>query len=262
MNNEKKEFEELCKKVRNDIIDQSYKSKIGHIGCCMSCVELVTYLYFHYLTKNDYFILSKGHACMTQYVVLHEKGSISTKEFNTIGLKGSSFAKHPNKDEKHGIRISTGSLGHGLGVAAGIAYGVRKQRKKSKVVVLLGDGECQEGSIWEALMFIAHYNLNVLTIIDYNQIQALGYVKDIVDLNSLVYKLDAFNFDMFIIDGHDVSEIDKFFSVTMKEFRKRPTVLIMRTIKGKGMGKFENTLESHYHVLTDETYKMCKECIK
>ena len=259
----RQEFEELCRKTRHGIIGQSYKCKSGHIGCCFSCVEFMVYLYFHYLRRKDKFILSKGHACMGYYSILKEKGIMPLKVFESAGMNGGKLGKHPDKHPEWGIECSTGSLGHGLGVGCGIAYANKLDKNDNKVVVLLGDGECQEGSVWEALLFIAHHKLsNLLTVIDYNNIQAMGNTNDIISLYSLSEKLKAFNFDVCLIDGHDYDHLDRFFKAYKFDYnRETPLVLILKTIKGKGMGKFENTLESHYHVLTDETYRMCKECI-
>lgn len=256
-----KEFEDKVRKIRNDIVDQSYKSKTGHIGSAMSCTDIITYLYYEYLTSNDYFILSKGHACMALYSVLYDKNIISKKDFDNIGIDNGTLLKHPNKNIKLGIKVSTGSLGHGLSLGAGIAYGLRQTHKRSKVVVLLGDGECQEGSVWEAAMFIAHHNLNVLPIIDCNTLQAMGRVKDIINLYPIVDKLKSFGFDVYLIDGHRPSHLDRFFTVTTKEYRERPIALLLHTVKGKGMADFEGKLESHYHILDENTYKRCKECI-
>ncbi len=265
----KNELIEKAKKIRNNVIDMSFRAKSGHIGSSSSAVDILTYIYFNFMNVNpknpfdenrDYFFLSKGHACTAFYSTLHEKGFIPKNILDGFGKDGGTLNKHPDKNVKFGIELSTGSLGQCLSVGAGLALGFKKNLKNNRVLVLLSDGECEEGSIWEAALFAAHHKLNnLIVLIDYNKIQALGNTNEIVNLEPFVEKWKAMNFEVFRVNGHDFEQIDSAFKKISKD---KPTAIIFDTIKGKGIPFLENTLKSHYHVLNEEEHKMCKECLK
>jgi transketolase len=241
--------------VRKDIIKMLGVSGSGHPGGSLSSVELVVSLYFKHMNfdvKNinapdrDYFILSKGHACPVLYTVLAHLGCFNIAELYTLRKNGSRLQGHPAKDKGlPGIEISTGSLGYGLSIGAGIAAGIKQIKKNNRVYVLMGDGEQQEGSVWEAVMAASHFKLdNLCAIIDNNGLQIDGYTKDVMNIEPLVDKYRSFGWSVITIDGHNFEEIDKAY----KQFKfehKKPTAIIAKTIKGKGVSYMENLSEWH-----------------
>ncbi|PIU22408.1 MAG: transketolase [Candidatus Diapherotrites archaeon CG08_land_8_20_14_0_20_30_16] len=258
------DLEKKAKKIRNIIVDITYNSKCGHLGSSLSCVEILTYLYFSFLNFNnsnkDHFILSKGHACAALYATLFEKELIDKETLDKFNINGGLLNKHPDKNLEYGIEFSTGSLGHGLSLGAGIALGLKKDNTSNKVCVLLGDGECDEGLVWEGAMFASHFNLNNLYIfVDYNKIQALGETKKVMALEPLVDKWIAFGWEVHNINGHNFKEIEEALKPTKS---KKPKVIILNTVKGKGISFLENKLKSHYVVLNQEEYLNAKRDLK
>jgi transketolase len=234
----------------------------GHPGGSLSSVELLVALYFKHMkfdAKNaaapdrDYFILSKGHVCPVLYAVLAQLGYFDTDELNTLRKIGSRLQGHPAKDKNlPGIEVSTGSLGYGLSIGAGIAVGMKQAGKNNRVYVLMGDGEHQEGSVWEAAMAAAHYKLNNLcAIVDDNGLQIDGATKSIMNVEPLACKYGAFGWDTIEIDGHNFEEIDKAY-LQFKESEEKPTAIIAKTVKGKGVSFMENTAEWHGKVPSKE----------
>ena len=207
MNQNKK----LSKKVRKHILNLSHKAKSSHVGSCLSIVDILSVLYnsiFKIGNKNN-FILSKGHACLALYSVLYEKKIISKKDFLTYGENNSILMNHASHHVK-GVNFSTGSLGHGLPVATGLALSLKLKKQNSKVYVLISDGELNEGTTWESLMFAAHHSLNNLVIIvDYNKFQSLTTVKETLNLEPLRKKFDLFNCKTFNINGHNFLQLKK-----------------------------------------------------
>ena len=235
----------LSKKIRKHILNLSYKAKSSHIGSCMSIVDILAVLYnniFNTKKKNN-FILSKGHACLALYSTLYEKKIISKKDFLTYGEDNSILMNHVSHHVK-GVNFSTGSLGHGLPVATGLALSLKLRKDKNKVFVLISDGELNEGTTWESLMFAAHHSLNNLVIIvDYNKFQSLTSVKKTLNLEPLKKKFDSFNCKTININGHNFLQIKK--SLNFKS-KSKPTVIIANTIKGKGVSFMENKIAWHY----------------
>jgi len=255
----------MCNNVRKDIIKMLSIAGSGHPGGSLSSVELLVSLYFkhlHFDSKNvndpnrDYFILSKGHACPALYSVLSRLGCFDLDELYTLRRLGSRLQGHPAKDRGiPGIEVSTGSLGYGLSIGAGIAFAIKQVRKNNNIYVLMGDGEQQEGSIWEAAMSSAHYKLNNLcAIIDNNGLQIDGLTRNIMNIEPLVDKYKAFGWNVIEIDGHNLDEIDEAYS-QFKEQKNRPTVLIAKTIKGKGISFMENLVEWHGKVPSEKEAK-------
>ena len=250
--------------LRKKIIDISYQTKAHHIGSELSCIDILVALYYNIMnvdpnepTKKvrDFFILSKGHAALALYVTLMNRGFFSEnylmKEFISDGGK---LGGHPDKNIPLGIEISTGSLGHGLSIGAGIALANKKDKNPSKTFVLLGDGECNEGMIWEASLFASHQKLdNLIAIIDYNKLQGFGSTTDILDLYPLKEKFQSFGWNTKEVNGHDITSI---INTTNKMFaeKNKPNLLIANTIKGKGITSMENKFESHYEVLDEAKY--------
>lgn len=257
-------LEKIAKDLRKDIIEISFHSKAHHIGSEFSCIDLISALYFNimniypldpYSEDRDWFILSKGHAALAQYVALARAGffnkSLLKKEFLT---NGGLLGGHPDKNSVPGIEISSGSLGHGLSIGAGLALALKKDKKNNKVFVLLGDGELNEGMIWEATMFSSHNHLdNLVGIIDYNRLQGFGTTDEILNLDPLNEKFDSFGCSTTTINGHNMEEIINVFSKLPLK-KNKPSIIIANTIKGKGIQSMENKLHSHYEVLTKNRY--------
>ncbi|MDR1417622.1 MAG: transketolase [Endomicrobium sp.] len=248
--------------ARKDIIKMLELAGSGHPGGSLSSVELVVSLYFKHIKFNaknpndpnrDYFILSKGHVCPVLYAVLAQLECFSSDELCTLRKANSRLQGHPAKDkELPGIEVSTGSLGYGLSIGAGIAAGLKQAKKDNKVYVLMGDGEQQEGSIWEAAMAAAHYGLNNLCgIVDNNGLQIDGFTKDVMNVESLVDKYKAFGWNVIEIDGHNLDEIDNAY-LKFKAEKQKPTAIIAKTVKGKGISYMENLVEWHGKIPSKE----------
>jgi transketolase len=233
--------------LRNQILDLVYTSKHGHIGGAFSCVEILVALYYTDLLKDSKFILSKGHACVALYSILADKGIITQDELQSF-CQNDGLSGHPVRGK--GVEIDSGSLGHGLGIAAGMAL------TGQKVIVLIGDGELYEGSTWEALLFIAHHKLNVTLIIDRNQQTVLDFTEKNLKLDPLRNKLESFGWDTLEIDGHDLKEIQFVLS-----FCKlcTPLCIIADTVKGKGVSFFERSLRWHHSIPTKEEYELANK---
>ena len=250
---EKSDLKIISAAVRKDIIKMLGTAGSGHPGGSLSSVELVTALYFGHMKYNprntndpdrDYFILSKGHACPVLYAVLSQMECITGDELCTLRKAGSRLQGHPSKGLP-GIEISTGSLGYGLSIGAGIAAGIKQLKKANRVYVLMGDGEQQEGSIWEAAMAAAHYKLNNLcAIVDDNGLQIDGPTEKIMNVEPIGDKYRAFGWNVVEIDGHNLDEVNGAYEKAKKELHK-PTAIIAKTVKGKGVSFMENLAEWH-----------------
>ena len=251
---------------RKHVLDMLNKSGGGHIGSIYSELDFLSVLYNEVANiypeypdhpNRDYIILSKGHAGAGQYAILAELGFFPVEELMTYYQDGSRLQGHSSYLVP-GVEISTGSLGHGVSVAVGLALGLKKDHKHNQVYVVLGDGECNEGSVWEAALFAGHHELDNLTfIIDYNHMQAMGNTKDILDLDSLIDKFKAFKFVAVEYDGHDFKMIRKAFNLP---HMGRPKAIIFDTIKGKGVSFMENELLWHYRFPHDgEEYDNAKK---
>ncbi len=263
MNIKTKQLETLLNKIKYEIIKISYETKAHHIGSELSCLEILVCLYFSIMNidskrsflERDNFILSKGHAALALYVVLKEKGFFTHKFLlNNFLTDGGKLGGHPDFNKKLGIDFSSGSLGQGLSIASGMALSDKIDKLKKKVFVLLGDGELNEGMIWESALFCSHHKLNNLyAIIDSNNLQGFGQNNKVLNIEPLSDKFKSFGWNVLSVDGHNIENILSVF----KKFKKnqKPNLLIAKTIKGKGIKFLENKLESHYKVLSDEDYK-------
>lgn len=250
---EQKEIEQiqdLCKQSRRNIVKMVNNSQSGHVGGALSAVEILTVLYQKVMNvtpewkeDRDRFILSKGHASAVIYSVLSQKGFFPAEELMTYRIFGSRLQGHPNT-HLPGIEVATGSLGQGLSIGCGMATGLKLDKKPSHVFVYMGDGELQEGTVWEAFMQAPHRNLNNLTaIIDRNMLQIDGDVEKVKGLEPLADKLRAFNWEVMEIDGHDIQAIYK--ALTDAKQSDRPTAIIAHTTKGKGVSFMENQAGWH-----------------
>ncbi|MEG0070119.1 transketolase [Cetobacterium sp.] len=263
---------EQAAKIRKDIVQMICKAKSGHPGGSLSAADIVTALYFSEMNidpKNpkmegrDRFVLSKGHAAPVLYSALAEKGYFNRELLDTLRAYGSPLQGHPDMKKVPGIEISTGSLGQGLSVANGMALSARISGENYRTYVLMGDGELQEGQVWEAAMTAAHYKLDsVCAFVDSNNLQIDGNVDKIMGINPLDKKWEAFGWNVIQIDGHNFEEIldalDK-----ARETKGQPTVIIANTTKGKGVSFMENVCGFHGVAPTvEETEKAVKELEK
>jgi transketolase len=260
------ELREKALSIRRKIIKIIHATKSPHIGSCLSIVEILVVLYFRFLKispgnphnqQRDRFILSKGHACPALYAVLAERGFFPFRELSKFAVPNGLFEQHPNMDIERGIEISSGSLGHGLSIGAGMALAGKIMNIPYRTVVLLSDGELNEGSVWEAIMFSAHHRLNnLIAIVDANRMQALGFTRDILDLEPLDEKFRAFNWHVQLVNGHEFKDILKALNNLEKD---KPNALICYTIKGKGVPFMENNILWHYRAPDDDEYKQAME---
>ena len=238
-----KNSKELIKNIRVNILKKTYDANSSHIGSCYSIVEILYVLYFLKFKKKDTFILSKGHAALALYCTLFEKKILSKALLDSYGKNNSTLMAHVSHKVK-GVEFSTGSLGHGLPYAVGKALGEKINKSKSKIYVLISDGELNEGTTWESLLFASFHKLdNLFIIIDYNKIQSLDFVKNVLKIEPLRQKLTSFNCNVSQINGHNINQITK--SLKSKNNNK-PNIIIADTIKGKGVKFMENTVLWHY----------------
>jgi transketolase len=259
--------------VRKDIIKMLGLSGSGHPGGSLSSVELLVSLYFNHIKfdpKNpsdadrDYFVLSKGHACPVLYAVLARLECINADELCTLRRAGSRLQGHPAKDKDlPGIEVSTGSLGYGLSIGVGIAVGIKRLKKENRVFVLMGDGEQQEGSVWEAAMSASHFRLdNLCAIVDDNGLQIDGATKDIMNVSPLADKYKSFGWHTIEIDGHNLDEVNSAYLQAALQ-KEKPTAIIAKTVKGKGVSFMENQSGWHGKAPSKEqTEQAIKEIIE
>lgn len=253
----------LIRKIRRHIIKMIYNAGSGHPGGSLSCVEIITVLYFSVMNHNpeepdwamrDRFILSKGHAAPALYAVLAECGYFPAKELEGLRKTGRLLQGHPDSDIP-GIEVSTGSLGQGLSVACGIALNAKIDMSTYRTYALLGDGECDEGQVWEAAMLASHYKLdNLVAIVDRNGLQIDGLTEKIMRLEPLTKKWAAFGWNVIEVNGHDIGEIKAAFE-SARNRRGKPTVIIAHTFKGKGISFMEWIGAFHGKSLTKEELK-------
>ena len=243
-----------------DVVRMTNVSQTSHVGGCLSCLDIVNVLFNNVInidskkpkSKNrDRFILSKGHTSAVIYSALANKGFFPVKWLRTFFENGTKLPGHIDH-KVPGVEFSTGSLGHGLSVGLGMAMSMRNKKIKSKVYVLLSDGEMNSGSTVEAIMFAGHHKINnLICIVDKNQFQALGKTDDIINLNPLSKKWESFGWNAYDIDGHNTSEI-KTALLSAKKNSQKPSVLVCNTVKGKGLKDFEGRLMSHYRPRSDD----------
>ena len=254
---------QLAQQIRLKALEMVFRSKASHIGGALSMADILAVLYTNILSINpncpqsadrDRFVLSKGHCCTSLYAVLALKGFFPLEELQTYGEDGSRLLSHATHHVP-GIEISAGSLGHGLPIACGLALAAKRKKQTFYTYCIVGDGEMDEGSNWEAILFAAHHQLNNLClIIDYNKIQSLGNTNEVINLESLSAKLGAFNWDVVEIDGHNHAEINRALHLTGT--RTNPFAIIAHTIKGKGVNFMENELLWHYRSPDTEQYHL------
>lgn len=254
------QIENIAKEIRKEIYKMAHHAGGGHMGAAFSMADIISVLYFDDVLKydasnpmwvdRDKFILSKGHACQALYAVLAKAGYFPKEELRYVGKKGSKFGGHPKMNEIPGVEASTGALGHGLSFAIGIAYSNKMDGKGSHVYVVLGDGECQEGSVWEGALSAPTLELDNLTVvIDYNKLQAMDDLETIVRMKPFADKWKAFGWHVVEIDGHNYKEIKE---ALLTRAETKPTLIIANTIKGKGVSFMENVPIWHYRMPNEQ----------
>lgn len=248
-------------KIREIIIEQSYRAGVGHIGSALSISDLVACLYDGVLNVDspgepdrDRLVLSKGHAALAIYAAFALKGWISWADLDTFCGDGSALGVHPEL-VCPGVDFATGSLGQGLSFAAGAALAARLQSSKRRAFAIISDAECNEGAMWEAIMFAGHHKLgNLIVLLDWNGQQAFGYTKDVLDLSPIEKKFEAFNWDAQVVDGHDVEGLAKRIRA-IDSADGRPHIFIANTTFGKGVSFMEHQIKWHYSPLSKEEYE-------
>ena len=254
--------------VRKGIIEEVYNAKSGHPGGSLSCADILTVLYFNQMNiepekphdpNRDRFVLSKGHASPALYSVLAEKGYFDKELLQTFRKIGSNLQGHPDMRKVEGVDMTTGSLGQGISAAVGMALASKMDRAGCKVYCLLGDGELEEGQVWEALTAASKNNLdNLCVIVDNNNLKIDGEIDKVGGMNNLTEKLMSFGFNVISIDGHNIDSIIDAFA-TAKQTKGRPSVIIAKTIKGKGVSFMENQASWHGKAPSEEEYSRAME---
>ena len=269
--NERKELQTLACKVRIGIVESTNAAKCGHPGGSLSAADLFTYLYFKELNVDptnpkwddrDRFVLSKGHTAPGLYAALALRGFFPVEDLITLRKVGSYLQGHPNMNTVPGVDMSTGSLGQGISTACGMALAAKVQGKSHRVYTLLGDGEIQEGQVWEAFMLASHYKLdNLCVIIDNNGLQIDGDVAKVMSPYPIVDKLEAFGFHVQAIDGHDMAQIDAAMEQA-KTIKGQPCAIVMKTVKGKDVSFMENNAGWHGVAPNDAQYEQAMSELK
>ena len=269
--NERKELQTLACKVRIGIVESTNAAKCGHPGGSLSAADVLTYLYSKELNVDpkepkkadrDRFVLSKGHCAPALYAVLAHQGFFPVEDLLTLRKIGSYLQGHPNMNTVPGVDMSTGSLGQGISTAAGMALAAKVQGNPCRVYTLLGDGEIQEGQVWEACMFASHYKLdNLCIIIDNNGLQIDGNIADVMSPYPILDKLEAFGFEAVEIDGHDFEQIEAAFAQA-RTVKGKPFAIVMKTVKGKGVSFMENNAGWHGKAPNDAEFEIAMNELK
>ena len=254
--------------IRKIIIEESKRANVGHIGSALSIADIIAVLFDGAMFRpgtddplRDRFILSKGHAALALYAALHLRGLLSLEQLQTYCCDGSFLGVHP-EHLLPGIDFSTGSLGHGLAIGCGVALASRLSGQHYRCFVLVSDAECNEGSLWESVMFAAHHKLsNLVAIVDNNGQQALGKTKDVIDLEPLGEKWRTFGWEVHDVQGHDVGDLERTID-SLDPHTGSPKVLIAETLCGKGVSFMEGKVEWHYLPLSDDQYRLAMKEIE
>ncbi|MFH1162117.1 MAG: transketolase [Candidatus Jorgensenbacteria bacterium] len=255
----------VAKKARRHVLEMAYGAKDSHIGCALSSVDVLVALYFRVMNVNpaepdalgrDRFVLSKGHAASALYAVLCGRGFFSERELTAFAKDGSKIASHVGRGVLPGVETNGGSGGHGLSLGNGMALVARKDSAGSRIFVLMGDGELQEGSVWEAAMFASSRNLsNITLIVDRNMFQTWRRVDDVVAVEPIAGKFLAFGWNVDEVDGHNIEKL----TAVLNKAGSRPHAVVARTVKGKGVSFMEGSGDWHNGVLTEEQYQKALE---
>lgn len=265
------ELKKKAKEIRRDIIQMIYDANSGHPGGSLSIADMISALYFNVLNHDpanpdwenrDRFILSKGHACPAMYSAMAKTGYFPHEELKTLRKIDSRIQGHPEVRKLPGVEASTGSLGQGLSIGAGLALGAKMQGKNYRTFVMTGDGELDEGQVWEAALFCGNKKIdNLVAIVDSNKQQLDGWIADIAPLEPLDDKWKSFGWEVIEIDGHDMNQILEAFKKA-ETIKGKPTVIIANTVKGKGVSFMENNLDFHGAAPTKDQYEKAMEELK
>lgn len=271
MSNEQtvQQLEQVARELRVDILKMLHRSQSGHTGGSLSAIDIMTCLFFHRMkhdaarpdwSERDRFVLSKGHAAPALYACLARAGYFPKEDLGTLRQLGSHLQGHPDMRKTPGVEVCTGSLGQGLSQAVGLALANRIAGRKSRVYALLGDGELQEGQIWEAVMSAGHYKLdNLCIVVDCNGLQIDGFTEDVMNVGPVAAKFAAFNLHVIETEGHDIAALDQAFAAA--ETSDRPAVIVARTVKGKGVSLFENKARYHGVAPSDEELQVALQVL-
>ena len=267
-----KELAQLARKLRIEIINSIHKAGSGHAGGSLSAADIMTVLYFDKMNvrpnqpdwpERDRFVLSKGHAAPVLYSILAMRGYYPVEELCTLRQMGSRLSGHPACFKTPGVEISSGSLGQGLSVGLGMRLAGALQKQSYRVFVLIGDGELQEGEVWEAAMAAAHFKVKgLVAIVDYNRVQLDGTIDEIMEVEPLKEKWSSFGWKVISAKGHDVGDLKKKLDEAIRDSENGPVVVIARTVKGKGVSFMENKAEWHGKVISDSDYKQAMSELK
>ena len=255
--------------IRSQILEMIASAGKGHIGGAFSCTDILVTLFYGDIlrfdpanqnwSERDRFILSKGHACTALYAILADLGYFAISELRNYGQNGCMLRGHPDR-KIPGIEVDTGSLGHGLGIAAGLALGAKMDKKDYNTFVLLGDGECYEGTVWESAMFSGHHHLNnLVAIVDRNGICATDFIKDCLHLDRFDEKWKAFGWDVSVVDGHSFEELLSAFKALSFRKSDKPLIVIANTVKGKGVSFMEGNPVWHHTVPKGEELEIARK---
>ena len=266
-------LDKRSKALRKLIVRSLIGGGKGHMGAAMSLVEILRVLYDDMinfdpknplLSERDRVVLSKGHGCLALYAILVDKGFFLASELDTTSQVDSILGGHPEHAHVPGVEASTGALGHGFPISVGMALAAKIKKQKHKVYTIVGDGEINEGSVWEAALSASKHNLsNLKVLVDYNKIQSYDFVKDVSKLEPIVDKWKSFGFDVSEVNGHDIKELKKNLELFVNKANSKPSVTICHTIKGKGFYFAENNPEWHYRrSFSKEEIKKLDECLR
>ncbi len=250
--------------VKKRFLAMYKKANAGHVGSSLSCAEILVFLKFAWMHDDDTVVLSKGHAAAALYSLLAEAGLLTASQIDSFYADGTALSALPPFNTIPAIPFATGSLGHGLSLCAGMGLGARLNRQQRRFFCVTSDGELDEGSVWEAALFIAHHQLcHVIWVVDRNQIQAIGRTEDVLALEPLDAKLRAFGFHVIVVDGHDFASLlaarDE--CARFWETQTTPVAIIANTVKGNGLGCLHDTVDSHYLPMSDEQYEQAIDAL-
>jgi len=255
--NASRDLTEIARRIRRELVEMSHRARAPHLGSCLSCVDILVAAYWSVLDVNptqpaadarDRLILSKGHGAAALYATLAHRGFFPIEDLATFNQPGSNLPEQPSPGGAPGIEAATGSLGHGLSIGLGMALAARIKRLPYRVLVVLSDGECNEGAVWEAAMFAgAHQLSNVVAIVDFNRWQATGRSEEIMAISPLAQKFEAFGWSAREVDGHSIEALAETMQSAPFDHGK-PTALIARTVKGKGISFMEDDNNWHYRI--------------
>ncbi len=247
--------------IKNRFLGMYKQANAGHVGCSLSVAEILTFVRFGWMKEDDEIILSKGHAAAALYSMLAEDGTLSDDDIKTFYKNDTYLAAHPPVNKIKRIPFATGSLGHGLSIAAGLGLAQKLKKTDKNVFCVTSDGEINEGSTWEAALFIAHHHLtNVIWLIDRNKLQGYGRTEDVMKLEPLDKKLEAFGFNVLIADGHNFESLNDA-KLQASDFG-HPIAIICNTTKGHGWKTYEDKLDCHYLPMKDDQYSLIVEEVK